>query len=420
MAASAILRDRQTRVRFFCQNTVGLILLMLAVVSAGGCWIDIPYDPAVEEQAALDRGRTEEARVAQPDESETGSAFAVTDEVEPTLVVDIEQPTEDATIDKDADLFGEEIAVLALGIQPAEESEPPTEIASTSIVDEPVPDAEGAVPLVPTAEDGLFGNMLDEESSQEETHAPDETSTDTSAPLLPWEVDSSSPLEVPGDEDRPSALGPIQLPGEQPEPKVAESESSRAVVEGPDSDEWKSARSATKARLDSRQLTWRLSSALSYALIAPNVDIETFSAELESLAKALGIELPAMESNANMSAGDRARQLLAVGRALGKAIADKYGADHAALVEVAFKSHLLLVVVEARPHLKESINNSVVAAAVRAGLPDSVWQPWQSRIAETDIPSNIANAVVDLRARLDAYLDERAATDDSNMPPMLR
>ena len=247
--------------------------------------------------------------------------------------------------------------------------------------------------------------------------------------LLPWASDNANPTkpqpttattpaetiaDPPATSPDDSELGPLpwEMPSDEPDsPPATEPQPTE-----PPNDEWQP---APPESIDSFQLTWQLSSRLSYMLVAPEVDLASATDELRPVASMLGVDLPAFRPFAPESDVERIRQLLQVGRQLGKQVADKYGDDHAAVVEVAFKSNLLLAVMESRPQLKHSINSSVAAAAVRAGLPERLWKPFQATVADAKSAAEVGEAVVELQALLGRYMDDTATPSD-DAPPVLR
>lgn len=245
---------------------------------------------------------------------------------------------------------------------------------------------------------------------------------------LPWELPEAQPMpeaqEPTGDwmaseppaNDQPTTEKPTEEATAADEPPVDAMASADAAprAEG----DWKPARQPA-APMDSRQLTWLLASRLSYLLVAPEADLSAVESELGPVANKLEIELPDVQSVATGSA-EQLKQALSVGQTLGQRLVDRFGADHAALAEVAFKSNLLLATVEHRPQLKHGINASVAAAAVRANLSDSVWQPFQNAVAEGTTAREIGQAVVELHQRVGEHLGQDASSNESGERAVLR
>src|SRR5690606_4754568 len=111
------------------------------------------------------------------------------------------------------------------------------------------------------------------------------------------------------------------------------------------------------------------------------------------------LERPAGGTPAEISA-----QVLATSRQWGDQIAQRFGADHAALVEVAVKSNVLLAIYADRPHLVHAIGGSVAAASVRAGLPEDIGQPWQERVVAGGPAEGIHEAVLQLHNEVQTHL----------------
>ena len=97
-------------------------------------------------------------------------------------------------------------------------------------------------------------------------------------------------------------------------------------------------------------------------------------------------------------------QLLMVGREVGESLAVRHDPSHAALVEIALKSNLLMAVHAERPHLAHSIGGSVAAACVRAGIPEEIWQPWQDLVAAGGSTDEVTWGVLELHRQIDNFL----------------
>ncbi|MCO6047042.1 hypothetical protein NG895_24345 [Aeoliella sp. ICT_H6.2] len=243
----------------------------------------------------------------------------------------------------------------------------------------------------------------------------------TESPDLAWAAPTTEPetpapaAELPAPE---IAEPVVELP--EPEPtREAEPQPQPPAVASADTPEWQAPQPMELEPLDPRQQVWHLASRLSYLLVAPNVEGADIETELGAAAEALELELPKLKTTEPGSA-EQLRQLLTVGRQLGHDAGDKYGMEDAALVEVAFKSNLLLAVAESRPQLKHSISGSVSAAAVRAGLPESVWQPFQNNLADSDQPAELTDAVVELHSGVGQWLKQSTEPSPDDEPPVLR
>jgi hypothetical protein len=334
-----------------------------------------------------------------------------------------------------AELFGEEVEAMvpaepptthpeAEGLAAAEPTLAVADDRETVATD--VDDSAADADPEERSFDDIFGEVIEDRDAGSTAEAVAEPTPRPSStvPALPWEVDAEVAPEQQrgGDAEvapRPSeATSPLTWDAPRLDNEVPPGIATPGTVD--DSDNWRAAEATPSQQVDSRQLAWQLSSRLSYLLLAPDVDAAAATRELAPAAQVLEVQLPKLGTTAGMGETDRLRNLLAVGRELGSTLGDRHGADHAALVEVAFKSNLLMAAAATRPQLKHSISSSVGAAAVRAGIPEMVWQPWQDRVAESSSPDDIAAAVVDLHSRLGTYLEQLAATDDASRPPVLR
>lgn len=251
----------------------------------------------------------------------------------------------------------------------------------------------------------------------------------TEEPLLPWLVsEEEKPAKPP---EAPPTDPPIETPPAATEPApMAETETPEelpAVASAAplpfESEPPKPAPIETKSvepkPIDSRDLTWRLASRLSYLLLAPDTDVASVRDELEPVAAVLAIEVPDFTVTA-VGSPEQLKQLLAVGRKMGEEASEKYGPEHAALVEIAFKSNLLLAVAKERPQLRHGINGSVSAAAVRAGLPEAVWKPFQDEVAKYDDAASLTEAVLRLHNDVGKYFEALPVADPESEPPVLR
>jgi hypothetical protein len=157
---------------------------------------------------------------------------------------------------------------------------------------------------------------------------------------------------------------------------------------------------------NTRHAAWLLSSKLSYAMLAgAGADTAEAARDVGELAKLLGVDVPAP------TPGAQAADALRHGRAVGEQLATRYGADHAALAEIAVKTNILLAVYEDRPEMLHPIAGATAAAAVRAGIAEPIWQSWQADLLQAEQIDQVRNAVLELQLSIDKLL---AAPDDTN------
>lgn len=287
--------------------------------------------------------------------------------------------------------------------------------------------------------DELFGGVFPPEktAAQEAAFEPPAEPTpvamdEEKAPAitLPWETPGlreptlagdAAKTDATGDDADVPRAGEAKLPAANPAVPAEPWEPAASPASDADNISARLGRSATAIdQNNSRQKVWLLASKLSYSLLASSELAEQAAGDVERLAGELGIALPETPELAGLDAERQARLLLDLGRELGDVVARRYGAHHAALVEVAFKSNMLLVIYDARPHLKHAVNGAVSAAAVRAGLPDPVWQDWQDRIADSQSRADVEQAVVELHTRIGEAIVEPARPVSDFTPAMLR
>lgn len=139
-------------------------------------------------------------------------------------------------------------------------------------------------------------------------------------------------------------------------------------------------------------------------MLASEQEAEQVTHELQPLAALLGITLPPLERPVGQTRAEVAADVLATSRKWGNQLGQRFGADHAALVEVAVKSNVLLAIYADRPHLSHAIGGSVAAASVRADLPQEIWQPWQDRVVAGGPVEGIQEAVFQLHREVESYL----------------
>jgi hypothetical protein len=101
--------------------------------------------------------------------------------------------------------------------------------------------------------------------------------------------------------------------------------------------------------------------------------------------------------------------LVAEGQRLGRDLSASQGADHAALLELAVKSNLLLVLYDPGSRTSEALAAVIAQARERAGLPEDVTKTLLTAIAERREPAVIRQYVFRLHDDVDKYLSSGAA-----------
>jgi hypothetical protein len=167
-----------------------------------------------------------------------------------------------------------------------------------------------------------------------------------------------------------------------------------------------------------RRAVWILGSRLSLAALAHDRhmaanSIPTWLDEAQSACKVLGTTVPQLPEPA--AVGDTSlasRQvidyLLAQGQRIGRELAKQYGAEQAALFEVAMKSNLLLLLYTPGSDSTASISSAILHAAPKAELPDILWYPLVERINRKESLDDVRTAVQKMHRDVDGYLAKAA------------
>ncbi len=128
-------------------------------------------------------------------------------------------------------------------------------------------------------------------------------------------------------------------------------------------------------------LAWRMGSdwSMAAALQAKGRDTASFGERLDRArdnARLLGVELPNLpthEENADRLSENLVFLLEEAGPRLAGELSELHGADHAALVELATKTHVLLLSYTPSSSRLEPVIAAIRQAAQSSGLPESVW-----------------------------------------------
>ena len=231
-------------------------------------------------------------------------------------------------------------------------------------------------------------------------------------PVFPWDEPEVQPAEA--DEPAGEAIAdplsepPVEAPADSlpaldslpPTPELPPLESVAPPAKGLQGPQAPRAQTP----VTSPHAAWLLGSKMSFALVAPEEQGRDVVRELEPLASLLGVELPPLDYAELRGSNKGMTRLLAAGRDVGDDLAAKYDDAHAALVEVALKSNLLMAVYAEKPHLAHSIAGAVAAAAVRAGIPEEIWQPWQDAVVAGGTTEEVGEAVIRLHTDIESYL----------------
>ncbi|MEM6331708.1 MAG: hypothetical protein AAF790_15865 [Planctomycetota bacterium] len=165
---------------------------------------------------------------------------------------------------------------------------------------------------------------------------------------------------------------------------------------------------------NTRHLAWVLGSKLSWASVGQTdpqgarqpVGSSRGDWQLQAIAQLLNVTPPIapMGLPEGQTAAQAAGQLLADSRRLGEELATRHGPDHAALVEVAVKTNLLLLLYEKKPTLGGAIRQAVDAAAARADLPPEACGPLIDLLSGEPSAASVRESVFELHSRVERLL----------------
>jgi hypothetical protein len=171
---------------------------------------------------------------------------------------------------------------------------------------------------------------------------------------------------------------------------------------------------AEAAPVPTRLDAWLLGSHLSLAALAndrglapENVQKWLESAKLHAAALGVAVaDLPAAAAGGSSQSTSREvlNYLFVQGQQIGRKLARRHGADHAALVEVALKSNLLRVLYSPGAGTTEAISGAIAQAAPRGNLPATLWQPLVDLLAAKADAAEVRKAVQSFHAEVERHL----------------
>ena len=171
---------------------------------------------------------------------------------------------------------------------------------------------------------------------------------------------------------------------------------------------------ATPQPPSTRRLAWLLGSKWSLAALAadrgaPRSEVDRWFNQSQTLAQALGVVLPALPETDRYAASATDSHagldyLFRQGQQVGRELLRKYGVDHAALLEMAVKSNMLLVLYEPGSADAAAVSTAIDKAGRRAELPAELYQPLLGDLADGASPADVSRAVFRLHAAVDGYL----------------
>jgi hypothetical protein len=142
-------------------------------------------------------------------------------------------------------------------------------------------------------------------------------------------------------------------------------------------------------------------------LAAKNVPI--WLSDAQAAAKSLDISMPNLPPPAPADeSGGASKQvmdfLLVIGQRFGHDLTKRFGPVESSLFEVALKSNLLLVMYRPGTPTVDSVSAALQEAAVRAKLPERLWQPLIQAINTQAPPKEVQAAVKKLHADVEQFL----------------
>ena len=170
---------------------------------------------------------------------------------------------------------------------------------------------------------------------------------------------------------------------------------------------------------NTRRLAWLLGSKLSLAALkrdrgAADDGVAKLFDESQMLAKMLGTsasELPprTASTEAGRSFDQALNYLFSEGRTIGRGLAERQGADHAALFELAVKTNVLLALYRPDAPIVGTLAGAIRQAGQRAGLPAKLLQPLLEQLDRGAPATDVQNAVFTSCAEVDRFLKTEAA-----------
>jgi hypothetical protein len=164
----------------------------------------------------------------------------------------------------------------------------------------------------------------------------------------------------------------------------------------------------------SRRAAWHLGSRLSRAALAHDRgmaanNVPGWLDEARSAAKLLETSFadlppPAATSNPAPVSPHAIDYLIAQGQTIGRELSQRHGQEHAALIEIAFKSNLLLLIYSPGSNDSNSIAAAISRAAPLTKLPAELWKPVVDHVTKRSSLNDVRTAVKQMHADVDRYL----------------
>ncbi|CAN0354871.1 unnamed protein product [Ectocarpus sp. 4 AP-2014] len=160
---------------------------------------------------------------------------------------------------------------------------------------------------------------------------------------------------------------------------------------------------------NTRHLTWLLGGKLGLSELADldgatPKEVDGWSRDTQRLANELRIENSDARHRPSDKPAERIRHMMDRAARLGSQLAEKYGDDHAALLEISLKSNALLLVAEQRPDLAGPVGLAIEDAASRAMLPRFLWEETVKALGREPDSEAVLQAVERLHQRAESFL----------------
>jgi hypothetical protein len=201
-----------------------------------------------------------------------------------------------------------------------------------------------------------------------------------------------------GDANRPAAPERLQPEASGPERKAAEPTSAPATVGAP----------------PTKLIVWALGSRLSLAALgyhqgASREAVDSVLTKARALAAEVGVEVPDLPRKTGRDSADAAAVLhyllVETGQLIGRTIGERYGAEHAALFEVALKSNLLLLLYVPGGKEGAEIAAVLLQRGGKAALPARLWQPLIDKIGARATYPDLKQAVFRMHEEVARHLE---------------
>jgi hypothetical protein len=164
----------------------------------------------------------------------------------------------------------------------------------------------------------------------------------------------------------------------------------------------------------SRRAAWRLGSRLSRAALAHDQgmaanNVPGWLDEARSAAKLLetsftDLPQPAAANDPAPASPQVIDYLIGQGQTIGRDLSQRHGQEHAALVEIALKSNLLLLLYSPGSNDSNSIAAAISRAAPLAKLPVELCKPVVDHVTKGSSLNDVRTAVKQMHADIDRYL----------------